>query len=123
QGGKLLFQRIRPDELLRALSEDSFSFPSIHAATAAAFTGYIAYMVIRTSRSWTLKVGAVFVSAIAIFLIDLSRMYLGLHYLSDVIAGDLVGVLCVAIVISITEWLFSRERGGIPPLPMGILRN
>ncbi len=123
QGGKLLFQRIRPEEFLRAISEDSFSFPSMHAATAAAFTGYIAYMVLRTSRSWTLKVGAVFTSIIAIFLIDLSRMYLGLHYLSDVVAGDLVGLLCVAIVISITEWLFARERQGIPSLPMDILRN
>ncbi len=123
QGGKILFQRLRPDELLRAISEDSFSFPSMHAATAAAFTGYIAYMVIRTSRSWTLKVGAVFTSIIAILLIDLSRMYLGLHYLSDVVAGDLVGLLCVAIVISITEWLFAREKGGIPALPMNILRN
>jgi len=123
QGGKILFQRLRPEELLRAISEDSFSFPSMHAATAAAFTGYIAYMVVRTSPSWTLKVGAVFTSVSAIFLIDLSRMYLGLHYLSDVVAGDLVGLLCVAIVISITEWLFAREKGGIPPLPMNILRN
>lgn len=121
QAGKILFQRIRPEEFLRALSEDSFSFPSMHAATAAAFTGYIAYMVLRTSKSWSVKVGAVFTSAIAIFVIDLSRMYLGLHYLSDVIAGDLVGFLCVAIVVSITEWLISREDGSVPKLPLQIL--
>jgi len=121
QAGKILFQRIRPEEFLRALSEDSFSFPSMHAATAAAFTGYIAYMVLRTSRSWSMKVGAVFTSVIAIFLIDLSRMYLGLHYLSDVIAGDLVGFLCVAIVISITEWLIAREGGSVPHLPIKVL--
>ncbi len=123
QGGKILFQRLRPEELLRAISEDSFSFPSMHAATAAAFTGYIAYMVVRTSHSWTLKVGAVFTSVIAIFLIDLSRMYLGLHYLSDVVAGDLVGLLCVAIVISITEWLLGREQENIPVLPMKVLQR
>jgi len=121
QGGKLLFQRIRPEELLRALSEDSFSFPSMHAATAAAFTGYIAYMVVRTSKSWTLKVGAVFVSALAIVLIDASRLYLGVHYLSDVVAGDLIGLLCVVISINVTEWLFSREKKGIPPLPSNVL--
>lgn len=123
QGGKILFQRLRPDELLRAISEDSFSFPSMHAATAAAFSGYIAYMVLRASKSWTLKVGAVFTSVLAIFLIDLSRMYLGLHYLSDVIAGDLVGLLCVAIVVSVTEWLLAREKEKLPALPMDVLRH
>lgn len=120
QGGKILFQRIRPEELFRALSEDSFSFPSMHAATAAAFTGYIAYIVLRTSRSWSMKVGAVFTSLLAVLLIDASRLYLGVHYLSDVIAGDLVGLLCVVFVISVTEWLFSREEKAIPPLPLSV---
>lgn len=123
QGGKILFQRIRPEELLRALSEDSFSFPSMHAATAAAFTGYIAYIVLRTSKSWTMKVGAVFTSLIAILLVNASRLYLGVHYLSDVVAGDLVGILCVVFVVSVTEWLFAREGKGVHALPLSVFRN
>jgi undecaprenyl-diphosphatase len=103
--GKLLFRRLRPDELVRAIAENSFSFPSGHATTVAALFGFCAYLLIRTQRSWTVKVSAFFGAVVMILLVDFSRLYLGVHYLSDVLAGDLVGLSALVFSISVTEWL------------------
>ncbi|MBI1812761.1 LssY C-terminal domain-containing protein [Candidatus Peregrinibacteria bacterium] len=122
--GKLLFHRLRPDELIRAVVEDSFSFPSGHATTAAAFYGFLAYLLIRTHRSWSVKVGSFFSAILAVLLIDLSRLYLGVHYLSDVLAGDLVGLTALIFAISVTEWLLwqqKEKRLSLPSSPMLVI--
>ena len=106
---KHIFQRQRPDVFLRAITEDSFSFPSGHATTAVLFYGFLAYLIIRNYRS--LKTLATTLSFLALFvvLIDLSRLYLGVHYLSDVIAGNLVGFTSLILSIGITEWWIARK--------------
>lgn len=76
----------------------SFSFPSGHATTAVVVFGTVAYLVARleptpTQRRWTLGgAGAL------ILLIGWSRLYMGVHYLSDVIAGYLSGLLWATLV-------------------------
>jgi len=101
--GKLAFQRPRPVEAI--LLEHSYSFPSGHATIAVAFYGFIGYVLIRGSRSWKHQVNWLFLSLMLILLIGLSRIVLGVHYLSDVWAGYLVGGLWLIIGISLTEWL------------------
>lgn len=111
---KHLFQRARPDALLRAVSEDSFSFPSGHATTAAAFYGFIAYLVIRSGKSWKTRISAVVSAGLIALLVDFSRLYLGVHYLSDVLAGNLVGLAGLLFAIGITEWLIARNFAARP---------
>jgi membrane-associated phospholipid phosphatase len=106
---KLVFHRARPDLLMRAVTESSYSFPSGHATTAAAFFGFLAYLVIRTHRAWSIRIAAVLGMLSAVVLIDFSRLYLGVHYLSDVLAGDLVGFLGLLVAIAITEWMLARQ--------------
>jgi membrane-associated phospholipid phosphatase len=118
---KIIFHRARPDLLLRAVTEDSFSFPSGHATTAMAFYGFIAYLIMRTHKRWFIRVNTFFFAMIGIFLIDFSRLYLGVHYLSDVLAGDLVGLAGLLFAISVTELFLSRTPQKFSPFPFHIL--
>lgn len=116
--GKLAFHRVRPDQFLQAIHETSFSFPSTHATSAVALYGLIAYLIIRTWPSWKAKVSAFFCAFLLVFLIDFSRMYLGVHYLSDVLAGNLIALSVLVFTISITEWLLQRYPQVIAPFRM-----
>ena len=102
--GKTLVHRARPDVLLRAITETSFSFPSGHATAATAFYGVVAYLGIRTSQTWRARVHTLFGVLLGVGLIDVSRLYLGVHFLSDVLAGDLVGLAGLLFAVSVTEW-------------------
>ncbi len=115
--GKILFHRERPDVFLRAITEKSFSFPSGHATAAAAFYGVVAYLMIRTSRTWRARVHTLFGVLLCLALIDVSRLYLGVHFLSDVLAGDLVGLAGLLLAVSVTEWRLST----FPQAPLGSL--
>ena len=107
QLGKLLFHRPRPLSALYV--ENSFSFPSGHATIAVAFYGFLTYIVMRESKRWETKVNICFAGIALALLIGFSRLYLGVHYLSDVWAGYLVGALWLIAGISICEWLRSRQ--------------
>lgn len=88
---KLFFALPRPFDPIALISIDSFSFPSGHAAAAAALYGFIIYIVSKTIRTnWR---GEALIAALGalIILIGFSRLYLGVHYLSDVVAGYIVG--------------------------------
>jgi len=106
--GKMAFQRPRPLEAV--LLEQSYSFPSGHATIAVAFYGFLGYMLMRSTTSWRQQVNRFFLSAVIIALIGLSRIVLGVHYLSDVWAGYLVGTMWLIIAISISEWLVWNGR-------------
>lgn len=101
--GKLAFHRPRPE--MAVYAEHSFSFPSGHAAIAVAFYGFLSYLLIRFTPSWRRKVNLFFTGILMILAIGLSRIYLGVHYLSDVWSGYLVGVIWLIIAISFSEWL------------------
>jgi len=100
--GKLLFHRGRP--LLAVINETDFSFPSGHATIAVAFYGYLAYFFIKSLKdkyTWPI----IILTFLIIILIGFSRLYLGVHYLSDVLAGYLVGGLALIGGIVWTEKL------------------
>ncbi|AYH45687.1 bifunctional DedA family/phosphatase PAP2 family protein [Azoarcus sp. DN11] len=106
--GKLAFQRPRPVEAV--ILESSYSFPSGHATTAVAFYGFLGYLLIRSAARWKVRVHLFFATAGLVILIGLSRIVLGVHYLSDVWAGYLVGALWLIAGISLTEWLGARGQ-------------
>jgi len=100
--GKLTFHRPRPEMAIYA--EPSFSFPSGHASIAVAFYGFMAYLLIRAVQNWNTKVNIFFSALILILSIGFSRIYLGVHYLSDVWSGYLVGAIWMIAAISLCEW-------------------
>ncbi|MYN11804.1 phosphatase PAP2 family protein [Pusillimonas sp. TS35] len=105
---KWAFHRPRPVEA--AILETSYSFPSGHATSVVAFYGFLGYLMIRTTTRWNVRVHLFFVVAGLVLLIGLSRILLGVHYLSDVWAGYLVGVLWLIAGISLNEWLAVSGR-------------
>ncbi|ORW91860.1 phosphatidic acid phosphatase [Mycobacterium sp. IEC1808] len=108
---KALVVRDRPHVSLAVLAEDGFSFPSGHAAGAAAMALLSAWMLTRwVISSWT---GHVIVWSVAIGLavvIGFSRAYLGVHYLSDVLAGLLLGTTWAAVVMLVGSWWDGARR-------------
>ncbi len=101
--GKLVFQRARPEEF-SVYTESLFSFPSGHAAIAVVLYGFIAYMLSENAKHWFMRIGIVIVTFCTIALIGISRLYLGVHYFSDVVGGYLLGLLWLMIAIGIREW-------------------
>ncbi|MFH1188383.1 MAG: phosphatase PAP2 family protein, partial [bacterium] len=104
--GKLIIHRPRPE--VAYYIENSFSFPSGHATIVVAFYGFIAYILFREIKNWEKKTFALFIAAVIICAVGFSRLYLGVHYLSDVWGGYLLGLLWLIIGISITEWFVFR---------------
>ena len=101
--GKNIFEIDRP-HLYAYYHENYFSFPSGHATISVAFYGLLFYFLIRNSSSF--KTWGVLITIAFVFwmLIGISRLYLCVHYFSDVIAGYILGFLWLLLSISIIEW-------------------
>jgi undecaprenyl-diphosphatase len=102
---KITLERPRP--LAGVYEETSFSFPSAHAALAVAFYGYLLYWAWRRS-AWSRRVNLTFSWLVLIVLIGFSRLFLGVHYLSDVLGGYALGFLWLLVGIGLTEWHLRR---------------
>lgn len=100
--GKLLIHRDRP--INPVYLEHSFSFPSGHAMVAVIFYGFLAYILTRHIKNWRYKVTVFFTALVVILAIGFSRLYLGVHYMSDVWAGYLLGLLILTTVTALYEW-------------------
>jgi undecaprenyl-diphosphatase len=102
-GLKFLFNRPRP--LIPLLKEvPGLSFPSGHAFMSLTFFGLLIYIIYRDVASKWLKWGAIIILILIIFMVGLSRVYLRLHYASDVIAGYCFGILSLIILL----WMLRR---------------
>jgi undecaprenyl-diphosphatase len=102
---KALVDRERPD-LERLVNGAGPSFPSGHVMAAAALWGLVPLVVTLYTRSRTVWWAATTVSALLILAIGASRTYLGVHWLSDVVAGFIVG----AFFLRGAEWLLARQH-------------
>ena len=105
---KDLFQRTRPAPVAALIPAQAFSFPSGHAMVAAAFYLFLAYLGWRLLRGWR-QVAFTGTLLALILAIGLARLYLGVHYLTDVVAGYLAGFLWTDAVI-IGGHLLGRRR-------------
>lgn len=92
---KLIFQRERPSWPL--IGETGYSYPSGHTFTATCFYGSLIILVNKYFKG-ILKILVNIFLIIMILLTGLSRIYLGVHYLSDVIAGYILGTIVLIIV-------------------------
>jgi undecaprenyl-diphosphatase len=104
-GLKLLFQRARP-VLHRIADANGFSFPSGHAMAAFSVYAVLAYLVWKHIRTGTGRALFLIFSIGMILLIGISRIYLGVHYPSDVLGGYLASGFWLAISI----WFFQRNQ-------------
>ncbi|WNB93777.1 phosphatase PAP2 family protein [Bacillus sp. NEB1478] len=96
---KNAFERERPLEH-RLLDEDGFSFPSGNAMVGTSFYLFAAFILYQKfQKPWILWVGTIFP-----FLLGISRIYIGVHYPSDILAGFCIGVLCCLGLIGISTF-------------------
>ncbi len=117
---KIIIHHPRPDMSL--LLENSYSFPSNHASISVALFGFLIYYFWRNYKSWSNRLNILFAGLTLIILIGFSRLYLGVHYLSDVLGGFLLGMLWLLVGITINEWLLNKEKGEKKyPLPQHLL--
>lgn len=106
---KVLYARPRPD--FRLVEEIGHSFPSGHATAAAAFSVLLLWFATRNLRGRPLLVAAAAFSLLWASGMALSRMVLGVHYLSDVVAGVGVGMACAGGLLAGTFEIERRVRG------------
>ena len=107
---KAVFQRTRPAFDVPLLSMDSYSFPSGHVAGATLFYGVIAASLICTATSWRRRVFIATLASLLVALVGLSRIYLGVHYLSDVLAAVAASSGWLALSLTaVTTWRRRRR--------------
>lgn len=98
---KHLFLRARPD-LLQLVKVSGYSFPSGHSMNSMIFYGFFAYMILinMKHRSYYAIAGAL---GLLVLMIGISRIYLGVHFASDVIAGFIAGLAWLILFIRLTD--------------------
>jgi len=109
---KGLMARARPDLIQPIVVERGYSFPSGHAALSMVGYGVAALLVARSGAPRGVKVAAAFAAGCLVALIGISRVYLGAHFPTDVLAGWLAG----GAIVLLLAWLSpaSKARAGAP---------
>jgi undecaprenyl-diphosphatase len=109
---KAIFQRTRPEFVSPFVVEPGWSFPSGHAMGSLITYGLLAYLLVLVLPRY-LKLVIVMAIVSLVLLIGFSRLYLGVHYFSDVVAGYAAGAVWLATSISGTE--VARRRQQVHP--------
>lgn len=98
---KHLVLRARPDEVFHLVTQGGYSFPSGHSVTSIVFYGLLLYLIQKHCQNQKLKTALSWVCGILAIAIGPSRVYVGVHWPTDVLAGWCIGggVLLIAILI------------------------
>ena len=102
---KRIVQRPRPTEF-RIVEESGYSFPSGHSMVSMAFYGYLIYLIYKYVKNKYLKWISIILLSILICFIGISRIYLGVHYTSDVLGGFFISISYLIIYISAVNKFF-----------------
>ena len=102
--------RTRPEFADAFLSTPSWSFPSGHAMSTFVFCGLGAYILVRFTRSWTTFAAVVAVAFAWCLVMGFTRLYLGVHFVSDVVAGLIAATAWVAVCVSGIEVALRRNK-------------
>ncbi len=115
-GLKQLFQRSRPLFENPVLVLETYSFPSGHAMAATVLYGSLAVVCISNLHSARARGAAVMAAVLLILITCLSRVYLGVHHLSDVLGGVMEGVVWLIVSYRIAHF-FARDGSRASPIP------
>lgn len=107
---KILVERPRPLSPIALISEPGYSFPSMHAASSMAAYGFLLYTIYKLMLPPHHRAPVMISLVATIFLVGLSRVYLGVHYPSDVLGGYAIGALFAYLGIAVTRLLERRGR-------------
>lgn len=107
---KNIVQRPRPDGF-RLVAESGYSFPSGHSMVAMAFFGLFAWFVWHYEKDRVQRFWWCLAFALLVVMVGLSRIYLGVHYASDVLAGFCVSMAWLAFYTKVVCPLFLPEEG------------
>jgi len=106
---KTLFQRARPDAFFDYPIPASYSFPSGHAFAALCFYGILAWLITARLQNVLARSSIWIFTVLLIFFIGLSRIYLGVHYPTDVVAGYLAAFVWVITVALADLWFTGKK--------------
>jgi undecaprenyl-diphosphatase len=106
---KTLYGRPRPDVELHLIAQGGLSFPSGHAMTGIVFYGLLFYFVFEYGKENRAQKILLFLFPILIVFIGFSRVYLGVHYPTDVVAGWLLGASILTSAIILLEKKHPKE--------------
>ena len=107
---KSILQRPRPNEY-RIINETGYSFPSGHSMISMSVYGFIIYWIYKNIKNKYLKWISIILISILILMIGFSRIYLGVHYVSDVLAGFLFSISYLIVYIKIINKCLFIEEG------------
>ncbi len=99
---KNILQRPRPNEF-RLIDETGYSFPSGHSMISMAFYGFLIYLIYKYVKNEKIKIVLIIFLGFLIVTIGISRIYLGVHYTSDVLAGFLVAISYLILYSNIVK--------------------
>jgi len=117
---KLAVHRPRPVYAARLLPHPTWSFPSGHAMGSLVGYGMLAYLLVLANRGTPSRQRSIVILATSLVLvIGLSRLYLGVHYLSDVVGGYAAGLVWLAMCIALIELARRWQRGPLRLTPTG----
>lgn len=111
---KLIFERVRPD-IFPIIAESGYSFPSGHAMGAICFYGILAYFAGLGLKNRTVRWLLMSSAGIYIVLIGLSRVYLGVHYPTDILAGYAAGATWLFFCINLHR-IFRKYAHPVPKI-------
>lgn len=110
---KNILQRPRPTEY-RLIDESGYSFPSGHSMISMAFYGFVIYLIYKYVKNKYIKWSLITILSILIVSIGISRIYLGVHYTSDVLAGFLIAISYLVIYTGIiNKFLLGKKENEI----------
>ena len=96
---KHIIRRLRPDHL-RLVTEKGYSYPSGHSMVSLALYGILIYIVQKNIKNKPLKITLTVLLTLLILFIGTSRIYVGVHYPSDVLAGYILSLVILIVVIN-----------------------
>ena len=107
---KHIIQRPRPNEDLHLVEGHGFSFPSGHSMVSMAFYGLLMYIACAKIQNRYARYGVCISLGFLICMIGLSRIYLGVHYVTDVAGGFLISIAYLIGMISLIAYLKKSEE-------------